>query len=234
MTEKAYGYLNKDRLHHIDMLETLSRNEGEILFASDDGVLVLNRPSGTYMLSAENADTLEKMCALIGRPELITVHQTHYVPLLQARYAYKHTMTCLQCAYLSKQRLDEKRTDGVSVRRLTQTDRAFVLEHYEHGPDEKYITERIEAGMLGAFCEGKPAGFIGTHSEGTMGILAVVPELRRRGIAYSLEAALINRQLEQGYVPHAQILTGNRASIALQEKLGLHFSDKTLTWLFDE
>ena len=234
MIEKAYSYLNRDRLHHIDMLETLDRKAGEIFLTADDGVLVLNHPSGTYMLSAESMDTLDKMCALMGRPEIMTVHQAHFAPLLQQRYAYKHTMNCLQCAYLSKERLDEKLSEGVSIRPLTQAARAFVLKHYAHGAGDKYIAERIEAGMLGAFCEGEPAGFIGTHSEGTMGILEVLPNFRRRGLAYSLEAALINRQLEQGFVPHAHILADNRPSIFLQEKLGLRFSDRTLTWLFDE
>lgn len=234
MTGKAYNYLNTDRLHHIDMLETLDRNEGEILYSADDGVMVLSRPSGTYMLSTESADTLEKMCALIGRPAVMTVHQARFVQQLRARYAYKYTMACLQCAYLSKERLDEKLSDGISVRLLTQAERAFVLKHYEHGAGDQYIAERIEAGMLGVFCEGKPAGFIGTHAEGAMGILEVLPDFRRRGLAYSLEAALINHQLMQGFVPHAHILANNKPSILLQEKLGLSFSDKTLSWLFDE
>lgn len=235
MTEKAYGYLNRDRLHHIDMLETLDRHVGEVLYASEDGVLMRNLPSGTYMLSADSEEALERMCALTsGRPELMTVHQARFVPLLQARYAFKHEMRCLQCAYLSKEPPDEHPTEGVTLRLLTQAERAFVLEHYTHGSDEAYIAERIEAGMLGAFCEGQPAGFIGTHAEGTMGLLQVLPEFRRRGLAYTLEAAMINRQLQQGFVPHAQIVTDNRPSILLQEKLGLRFSDKTLVWLFNE
>jgi len=233
MKEKAIEYLNRDRLYHIDMLETLYRGIGELVYADEHGAAVLN--SGcTYMISAQNEETLEKICAEFERPLVIEMHQAEFVPWLQAKYAYRHTMESLQCAYLSKERLDEKLTEGVRLRGLSSEHLKFVLENYDHLSDEKYLAERIEAGMIGAFIGDELAGFVGTHDEGTMGILQVLPEFRRRGIAYSLEAAMINRQLELGYVPHAHIVTTNKASIQLQEKLGLSFADKTVTWLYDE
>jgi len=234
MKYKAYDYLNRDRLHHIDMLETIDRNNAELIYAEHDGVLLLNIPGGTYMISTESEETLEKMCGLISEPKLITLHQVQFAQLLQEKYGLKHKMECLQCAYLPRERLEEKASQGIELRELTQAELQFVHKNYDHPSNESYIAERIEAGMLGAFCGNECAGFIGTHSEGTMGILQVMPDFRRRGIAYTLEAALINRMLLSGFIPHAQIVTSNKASVLLQEKIGMSFSDKTVTWLFDE
>ena len=233
MKDRAYEYLNRDRLSHIDMLETLRRGMGRVLFADDGGVAVLNG-GYTYMISAESDESLKKICATIKRPEQIAMHQERFVPLLQELYAYKYKMECLQCAYLSDEKLEEKLPQGIELRELTMAELNFVVEHYDHPTDAPYIAERIEAGMIGAFCESECAGFIGTHSEGTMGILEILPDYRRRGIAYTLEAAMINRIISKGCVPLAHIVTTNKASMLLQEKLGLSFSDKTITWLYDE
>ncbi len=233
MTDLAYEYLNRDRLNHIDMLETLRRGMGKVLFADDGGVAVLNG-AYTYMISAESEGSLKKICAVIKRPELIAMHQARFVPLLQELYAHKYKMECLQCAYLTDEKLDEMLPQGVELRQLTMAELDFVVSHYDHPAAASYLAERIEEGMIGAFCGSECAGFIGTHSEGTMGILEILPAYRRRGIAYTLEAAMINRIVSKGCVPMAHIVTTNKASMLLQEKLGLSFSDKVLTWLYDE
>lgn len=234
MKDRAYKYLNRDRMHHIDMLETIERNNAELIYVEHDGVLLLNVSGGTYMISVQDEKTLEKMCGMIISPELITMHQAQFVPYLHAKYGYKHTMECLQCAYLSSEKLDVKLAEGIELRKLTMEEHTFVVKNYDHPADESYIAERIEVGMIGAFCGSECAGFIGSHSEGTMGILQVMPDYRRRGIAYSLEAAMINQMLALGFIPHAQIVTTNNASVLLQQKLGMSFSDKTLTWLYNE
>lgn len=46
---------------------------------------------------------------------------------------------------------------------------------------------RLRAGvMLGAFLRDRPAGFIGLHEEGSMGMPEVLPEFRRMGVARAL------------------------------------------------
>ena len=64
-----------------------------------------------------------------------------------------------------------------------------------------------------------------------MGLLEVLPQFRRRGLAEALEAALIGRQLGKGALPYAQVRIGNTASEALQEKLGLTFDRRVLYWI---
>lgn len=232
MKDKAYNYLKKDRLHHIDMLESMDRNIADVIYADDDGVLIYNTTGCSYMISTQCSELLEKMCDMINEPLLITTHQPQFVPRLQERFVFNDRMDCFQCAYLSDQALDEQITQGIELRELTMSELDFVLMNYKHIPEEEYIIDRINAGMIGAFCDNEPVGFIGAHSEGSMGMLQMLPDYRRRGIAYSLEAALINRMKSHGQIPYGQIVTTNDASVRLQKKLGMSFSSNTITWLY--
>ena len=91
---------------------------------------------------------------------------------------------------------------------------------------------RILAGdMYGAFAEGRPAGFIGIHSEGSLGMLFVEEAYRGRGIGASLEAFGVNRILEKGRTPFVYVEDRNELSLRLQEKLGFIQAKKTFFWL---
>ena len=63
--------------------------------------------------------------------------------------------------------------------------------------------------MYGMFIDGKPAGFIGMHAEGSLGLLEILPEYRRCRLAFALESYAINRMLEKGWTPYGQIILGN-------------------------
>ena len=234
MLNKAYEYLNRDRLHNIDMLETLDRGNAELLYADEEGVLMLSNSCGAYLISSDDETLLDRMCKMMVSPVLITAHQTKFLDLLSERFGFNTKNECFQCSYMSSKRLDELIPDGIDLKELSLAETDFVLAHYKHIPFREYIEDRINAGMLGAFSDNVPVGFIGTHSDGSMGMLEVLPEYRRHGIAYSLEAALINRLREQKKIPYAQIFTTNSVSIRLQEKLRMSFSDKTLAWLFND
>ena len=108
---------------------------------------------------------------------------------------------------------------------------SFVCENYDD--DEEYMKSRIEYGMLGAFDEkGNCAGFVGFHGEGSMGLLTVLPEYRRRGIGIAIEAKNLNRRLSEGRIPFGHVVVGNEKSMGLQRKIGMEFSDNIVTWVF--
>ena len=117
--------------------------------------------------------------------------------------------------------------------------RKIGVEYYEEaaafydGPDgTEYIREHLEEfGLYGAFLEGKLVGYIGRHPEGSMGILQVAPEYRRRKIAKALETYMINLSLEIGHIPFAEVVVGNEKSIALQESLGMCFAKNLIYWM---
>ena len=122
-----------------------------------------------------------------------------------------------------------------SIRPLTAEDAAEAARYYHLFDDPlPYLRGRAEAGALwGHFtAEGRLAGFLGIHSEGSMGMLEVVPEFRRHGIAQALEAALIRLHLERGWLPYCFVAPDNVPSLSLQAKLGLTNIHIPAIWLF--
>ena len=65
-----------------------------------------------------------------------------------------------------------------------------------------------------------------------MGILEVIPEYRRRGIATALEGMMINKKLKEGRIPYDHVVLGNDASLGLQKSLGMDKAEGIVTWLF--
>ena len=122
--------------------------------------------------------------------------------------------------------------DNMEIRPITPDMYDRVLRLYDHGMnDYQYMCIR-RGTFIGAFIDGDLAGFIGVHGRGAMGFLLILPQYRRHGLGYILEASLINRITNQGGTPFAQIVEDNVASLGLQQKLGMVRSEGKLTYLF--
>ena len=120
---------------------------------------------------------------------------------------------------------------GADIRPLPEEDVPTAAPHYHNSAD--YLLERSRAGELwGIYEDGKLAGFMGLHEEGSMGILAILPEFRRRGLASVLESWVIGQQLKRGQVPYGHVIDGNEASTALQQSLGLTKAELPAIWVF--
>lgn len=66
----ALQYLNMDSLRHIGMIEPILHDTAEILYASNDGVFVMEKKSGAYFLSAQETSL---GIDLLGRTEGIAL-----------------------------------------------------------------------------------------------------------------------------------------------------------------
>lgn len=130
----------------------------------------------------------------------------------------------LVCAYLSA--APPPATSALEIRPLTPGHADLVIAHYSHPEyfSREEVVRRLAAGTIdGGYLDGELVGFIGMHAEGSMGMLEVFPGWRRRGVALALEAAKVASGLAAGHVPWAQVFPENRASIALQRRLGMAF-----------
>ena len=224
MEQAVKSWVSRDPVGYGYLLDFYRRG-ARVCHAGEDGLVLKN-------------DEFDICCAggtafapALAESKLTLVEDRALAERLAARDSKLELMGCVQCMYLKE---EPPRADrpGVTLRPLTPEDLDFVLENYHHpGAVAGHIRGRIAEGMLGAEIDGRLAGFIGVHEEGAMGLLEVLPEFRRRGLAEVLEAALIKRLLERGFLPYAQIRIGNTASEALQRKLGLTFDRRTLYWI---
>ncbi len=233
--EIAIEVLSKDFLLNVDMLEIIRRGSGEIIFASANGVLIKDKISGIYMMSAKGMETAEIIISKIPDTMVMIVgHEYTYHHLLTERFNFKDEMVCHNVVYTKKQplKIPECRAE---IRLLTEEYTKQVVESYSSLDlsDEDYIKDRINSKtMFGAFVNDKLCGFIGSHEEGSIGILEVLPEYRGLGIGAVLQATATNDALKNNRYAYGQVKEGNVASINLQKKLGFHISKEKVYWLF--
>ncbi len=254
--QRLIGRLMKDKRNYIHMIENLRRGRAEILYWEGSDILLYDRRCATCMISASSREAGERMLALIPAETGSIVTSQAFLNEMLCRDDKSGTQSvgavqgstdlhgigeyhgiyggygihseCRQLLYTQKVPLPVKHKD---IRPLTMEHLDYVSEHYSYD-DRSYVEARIREGvMYGAFVEDKQVGFMGMHNEGSLGLLYVEEAYRRRGIALSLEAYMINRTLEKGWIPYGHVIVGNEESFALQERLGLYRSDKTVWWL---
>jgi len=231
MEQTALQYLNHNPIFHMDMIEVIGRGSAQIIAANEKGVLLMDNISGAYMLTVSDQNTGIQFLDHVTKAELFVVHQEFCVKEVEKRYPLKRSMICYQGVWNSKERMDIP-YEGLIFQALTEEDTEIVAEMYSHPIAHDYIRGRIQAKeMFGAFLADKLAGFIGLHEEGSMGMLEVSEEFRRKGIGISLVAYLSNYLLAQGRTPFSQIVKTNTGSYQMHEKMGFSISEDCLSWL---
>lgn len=221
--------LSRKKRTFVHMMEFLSRGIGDVIYEKDMNILL--EGYHLYMISAVSEEEAFKM--LQNRPQLLSaevISTSVYVnQVLMKEYGMQVHFTCYQACYTKKEVLPVQYKD---IRSLSVADLEYVSNHYSYASKE-YLKERLDEGSFyGAYDNERLIGFIGTHAEGSMGMLYVEEKYRRKGIGASLESFLINTQLSNGYLSYCQVVEGNDASLALQEKLGLYIAEQPLWWLY--
>lgn len=235
----------RQKLLHIDMIELINRGRARIVYHDADEILLRDIVTGIYFHTRMSGVPqmewkLPLKLAKDDSIECIVLHQREMVPLMETHFHLKEDMECLQGAYTRREKLpvrglygpDGRGEDGFSIRTLTEEYIPFVAEHYSEIGTSEYVSERIRHGAVyGAFYDKKIVGFIANHEEGSIGMLYVLPEYRKRHVAMALETYCMNLAVERGEIPYGQVVLGNEASIRLQEKMGICFAKGTIVWM---
>lgn len=219
------------RLLFTEMLRRAS--DCRTLYDGPEGMLLQTRLGGLFC-GIPDAEALLRVLRDVAVPENagFTVFSHEAADAVQHEFGLHDQEPYETMLYLQP---SPPEVPACTIRPLTAED-AVEAARYYHLFDNPlpYLRGRAEAGALwGHFTpEGTLAGFLGIHTEGSMGMLEVVPEFRRRGIAQALEAALIRLHLERGWVPFCYVAPDNMPSLSLQAKLGLTNIHIPAIWLF--
>jgi len=216
-------YLGIDRV--------LKRGTGKVIERHDAALLVHDSISGACMLGCEDAALGANILRyrLGGDCRLLMVSD-HVLGLKAfAQYGFESMLECYQTAYYGGM---PELTGRLALRDAEEADLPVLIATYDlvSAEELRLIVERRK--LILGFEDGKLAGFMGEHLEGSMGLLYIFPEFRRRGYATELEKAVIAKTLQEGYTPFCQIEKSNSASMALQRKLGLAISDRLICWMW--
>lgn len=247
--QESLEQLKKQKLLHIDMIELINRGQARLVYADGATVCLQDKVGEAYFHTAQTAEdgiralqVLQKDAQKQGENGILLVlHQDFMCESAEQMLGVQRLISCYQAVYTRKEklpitglyRLDGKKQEGIAeIRLLTEEYVDVVAANYHTMDDPDYIRERIQAGcMYGAFLENRLAGFIGMHTEGSVGMLEVLPEYRGRHIGKALETYMLNFSLERGMTPYGQVAEGNEISEKLQESLGLCFSRTMIYWM---
>ena len=209
----------------------LRRGSGEILADEKDALLIRDRISGAYLFACDDAAVgIPLLEEHIGRDcGLLMVSGRSLGRAAFERYGFAEKIECYQVAYYGPKPSDES---VLRFREADEDDLAMLIGNYHRiSPEELGEAVRRRSVLLGYYRD-RPVGFIGEHLEGSMGMLYVFPEYRRRGFGAALQRRLIAKTMEAGYIPFGQVETGNVASLELQKKTGMTRSDNVIVWMW--
>lgn len=225
-----WEYFANDPAGGADFLEITRRGTGELLLCTADAVVMREPSSGVILFHAKHEPAARAALEKMPRAGLYAVHGDWAARLVMQKTGCTSFEKCHQARYLR----DEAPAPVLEaqMRTLEESFAETVLRHYRGVADPAYTVGRLRAGaVMGAFVDGALAGFIGTHAEGSMGMLEVFPAYRRQGLGFALEAELIRRLLSRGAIPFCHIIDGNEASLRLQRRLGMTFAGELVYWI---
>ena len=91
--------------------------------------------------------------------------------------------------------------------------------------------DKITGLMFGAEVDGELAGFIGMHTDGSVGMLEVFKKYRRCGVGSALVSHMNNYHADRGWTVYGQVYFDNDVSLAMQRRLGLAESEDYIRWI---
>lgn len=225
--------MKRGKMHYMDMTESLRRGKGEIVEASEDGILILDEAAGVYRIAVFGEEKAAEVAGWIPEEALghpFAVHQECLLKPLGQRFPIRRCLPVYQAVYTRKNAAALSKHITVAPLGTEYLEETVSRCHMTDG--RMYLEECLQRGNLyGAFMDGKLAGFAGIHQEGSIGIPEVYEKYRRQGIGRALEAFLINLHLSMGYTPYGMVAEGNEASLSLQNRLGLCISKERLYWI---
>lgn len=221
-------YLNRDYLINVDMIEPILHKMAEVVYASDECVLIRDLESDVYMIATDNLGLADKLTDELPPDPVIVARTTELAEFLKAKFGCKHYVPCYQAVYLKER---PQMIDSDIEMRLMREDEAELASELYGSSLDNTLTH-IRLGLIyGGYVGGEFAAMVGMHIQGSMGLLEVKEQFRRKHYAETLERFLINKVLDSGRVPFCQIIEDNEPSLCLQRKLGFEISKNKLYWM---
>ena len=226
--------IQNNKVLYVDMLESLRQEDAEIIYDSKTALLLQLKSWSLYLLAATDLEEGRKLLSGLipdEKGETVLVLRGKDLQSIAEEMGFRSSDPCFQTLYEKNEPLPVN--SELVIRHPDKEEYEMICHTYTLPIGEEEILACIDQPEFAAgYIDGKLAGFIGLHSEGSIGMLHVMDEFRGRGYALDLSAFMINGRLAAGAYPYGQVFIDNEASIALQKKLGLTFSDDYIYWMW--
>lgn len=228
MEQAVFDFINQRPLQRVTAQSVLQKGRAEVLRFTGDALLLYMK-EGLHILCADSDGAALHIMEGVEDCALMVNERTGADEAIMRRYGFHSRGLCYNVVYPHKTpiALDTE----VYLDRIPLSELGLVTRHYTLLDPNEVETHIRGGSLLGGYLGQEMVGFIGQHTEQSMGMLYIFPQYRLRGYGYTLEALLINRILQRGEVPYGQVYVDNHASLSLQEKLGMVRSEDVVSWL---
>lgn len=224
---KSDKFINHENALYADMRAAMNEGRAEIVYDSETALLLRETVCDVHFLAVQSAQDAEKLLRDLREKDPVVVLHGKALFDVAEKLGYEVDPPCCQAMYAgSLLPIDSELT----LRHPNEADFETVDANYHLINGAELHKDFAKPEFLGGYLDGKLVGFAGLHSEGSMGLLTVLPEYRRRGFAQQIYSTLVNNQLQKGRIPYAQIYTDNENSLNLQKKLGFALSSDVIAW----
>lgn len=224
---KSEKFINSEAALYADMRAAMKEGRAEIVYDSETALLLRETVCDVHFLAVQSAQDAEKLLRDLREKDPVVVLHGKALFDIAEKLGYEVDPPCCQAMYTGS----PLPVGGeLTLRHPDEADFETVDANYHLINGAELHKDFAKPEFLGGYLCGKLVGFAGLHSEGSMGLLTVLPDYRRRGFAQQIYSALINSQLEKGRIPYAQIYTDNINSLNLQKKLGFTLSSDVIAW----
>jgi len=224
--------LRCDELANISMLGFFSRHQPLKVLQKGESVMAMGKSDENWWYLScksiedfdwfiENTKAEDNFIATIDDQLLERVHE---------RFTCRWTLSC-QRFYLPNN--IEVPAPALEVSSISPADAEHIYtnSNYQTYISVPYIKEQIEQGPGIAYhYNDKLVGWVLTHDDGAMGMLHVLDDFRRKGIAKALVVDLIRKIREAGRLPFTYVEPSNCASFELINGLGF-VPDRAIHWV---
>ena len=182
----------------IDIQEAFRRGNVDALIFSNKDAVLIKHSCGAYMLWAATVEAGRLALREVPEMRVCVVHgQAAFEAIRCERKGFSVEKPCKQFCRYSMQR--HKAKSPFPIRELTTDDLPQVAAHYKLESEEE-IAATIEHGlMFGAEVDGELDGFIGMHTDGSVGMLEVFKKYRRCGVGSALVSHMNNYHADRGW-----------------------------------
>lgn len=219
--------LTSDNLSYLQYYRKLE--SGKIIYNDDNTVIVYDETEKRLYLKSNDIDIVDKYIFDFSFYDSIVVYNEKIAKLIKDRYELEETYSFYLYAYLSR---DKIKLDDYDFRLIDMPYYDFIRANYHYSSDDELKEIITSKHLFGLFDNGEMAGFIGIHTDGSMGLLLVFEKFRGKHYGYILEAMLINYLLDNGELPYCDVMDDNYYSMHIQDKLKMTRSAGKKYWLF--
>lgn len=225
--------LKKNQKKHLNCINFLNNCNLISIAQVNESVLIKGTSDRTWnYIALDNFNDIDEMFKLINdNDKFFFVNGDATAEYLRGKLNLEVEIKA--CRYI----LDEYKLQDLVYTYLITTmnendaDLVYNNSDYKKHIDKEYVADRISSGPSCIIkINNEPAGWCLTHDDGSIGMLHVLVEFRKKGIALQLVKYITEEIIKLNEVPYAHILEHNFNSIKLFEKAGYKYIDNVF-WL---